>query len=375
MNIKTWLTLSVVFAFACDDVDEPGRSRREAALRMDVQAIEASGVVAVQAEHTFRRERIYASAGPRALSGTEPVVRGDRFRIASTTKSFTMALVLVLADEGALSLDDTVDTWLPGVISGNGNDGTAITLRQLLSHRSGLSNHVEDLFAMLGEAESSEEIDAILQRTWTPLELVALATSHAPIDDPGETFYYSDTGYVVLGLVIEAVTGTPFRTALHERILAPLHLRDTYVPTDASVAGPHMHGYAELPFADGLVDVTEISPSSLDAAAEIISTPADVNTFFEALLRGRLFGPAQMAAMKDALPTGDEGPLYGLGLSYQPLSCGGGYYAHAGDTLGFHTRNGVTEHGERSVCVAITGDGEFEAPTLALIDRALCARR
>jgi D-alanyl-D-alanine carboxypeptidase len=375
MKSHTLLVLISCFAFGCGDVDEPRRIQPDAALQADVQAILATGVVAVQAEHSYGEDRSYASAGPRVIGGAEPVAHGDRFRIASTTKTFTMALVLMLAEEGALSLDDTVENWLPGLVSGNGNDGASITLRQLLAHRSGLNNHVEVLVSMLGDAESRAEVDAILARTWLPRELVALATSLEPLDAPGRAFHYSDTGYVLLGLVIEAATGRPWDTALRERITTPLQLRDTYVPSDASVEGPHMHGYSELPFADGLVDVTEISPSSLDAAAAIISTPADVNAFFEALLRGHLFGPAQMAAMKDALPTGEGSPSYGLGLSYRSLPCGGGFYAHDGDTLGYHARNGVTEDGKRAVCVAITGggQGDFDAPSLALIERVLCA--
>jgi D-alanyl-D-alanine carboxypeptidase len=372
---KTLLAISLFTCSACGDGESD--APLPAALARDVRAIAATGVIGVQAEHAFDRQRLFASEGFAELETKKPIVDGSRFRIASTTKTFVMALTLMLVEAGTLSLDDSVEAWLPGVVAANGNDGARITLRHLLQHRSGLNNHVEDLFAELGQARSAAEIDALLTKTWTPGALVALSTSHQPLFPPGTEFAYSDTGYVLIGMIIAAATGETWQAQLTRRVLEPLQLHDTAAPgTSPQIEGAHMHGYAELPFSDGWVDVTQVSPSSLDAAASLISTPHDVNTFFRALLRGDLFGPSLLTEMKTMLPVAEASErAYGLGLAWSTLSCGGGFYTHDGDTLGFHTRNGVSEDGRASVCIAISGEAErgFEVEARRLIDRALCA--
>lgn len=359
---------------ACTHPSTPETDPIQDALDRDVAAIAETGVVGVEAEHAIDGVRWHASAGFSDLATESPIAEDSRFRIASTTKAFVAALTLMLVEEGRLSLDDTVEQWLPGLIDANGNDGSRITVRQLLQHRSGLPNHVDDLVAELGAAPSAEAFDAVLLRVWDPVDLVGLAVSHPPVAEPGERFVYSDTGYVVVGLVIGAATGEPWEDVLADRILGPLDLAATTVPSTPDLPDPHLHGYAALPFADGWTDVTAIDPSSLDAAAAVVSTPGDVDRFFEALLDGTLLGPALLGEMTDGLPIEDGADVtYGLGLARVPLSCGSGYFMHSGDTLGFHTRNGVTEQGDRSVTLAISADGDFEAEAAALIDRALCS--
>lgn len=347
-------------------------------LQPHVEAIAASGVVGVQIEVDLDGDRSWVAAGVADRDSGRALHRGDRFRIASTTKTFVAAVVLSLMDEGTLSLDDTVETWLPGVVVASGNDGATITIRHLLQHRSGLANHVDDQVAMLLAATTPEEVEAVLLRTWTDEELVALAVAHPSLSAPGEAFAYSDTGYVLLGMIVQAATGDTWQSAIANRIVAPLNLRDTYA-ADAGpdIEGPHMRGYGALPPSGALADVTRIDPSALGAAGAVVSTPGDVNRFFAALLGGELIGPASLAAMTAmtaTLPVGEDAPgmAYGLGLAFVPLSCGGGYFTHDGDTLGYHTRNGASAGGDAQVTVAISGDGEFEAPVRALFDQVFC---
>jgi D-alanyl-D-alanine carboxypeptidase len=158
-------------------------------------------------------------------------------------------------------------------------------------------------------------------------------------------------------------------------VLAPLALRDTYAPAaELTIAGAHMHGYGLLPGSEQPDDLTAVNPTGLGAAGALVSTPADVNTFFVALVRGALISPDLVIQMSATLPVGADRPgvEYGLGLAWAPLSCGSGYFMHDGDTAGYHTRNGVTPRGERSVTIAISGDGDFEAEATALVDQALC---
>src|SRR5262249_15019906 len=156
-----------------------------------------------------------------------------------------------------------------------------------------------------------------LLRPWTPAELVALAVAHDPEFPPGTRWSYSNTGYVVIGMMIERVTGEPWDHEVTERIIEPLALADTYAPgSDPSIAGPHAHGYLDLHLHDRSdpVDVTELDPTVLDAEGALISTTADLDRFFRALLGGELLGPDLLAEMKTTMPI-DEGPPgteYGL---------------------------------------------------------------
>ncbi|HEX6243803.1 MAG TPA: serine hydrolase domain-containing protein, partial [Polyangiales bacterium] len=329
----------------------------------------------VQVDRMLDGVHSFHSAGVADLNRRTTIQPDSRFRIASTTKAFVAALTLVLVDEGALDLDDTLDHWLPGIAGDSGVDASAIRLRDLLGHRSGIANHVDELTAELAQAESPGAFMQLLQRHWTPRELVEQAFARGPQAQPGRVFGYSDTNYVLIGMIIEAATGESWQRQLPARVLEPLALSHTFIPgAELGLSGTHMHGYAELPFARGYRDVTALSASALDAAAALVSTPSDVNRFFASLLAGELISSASLREMTRVLPVSDEpgAPSYGLGIAYTPLGCGGGYYGHPGDTLGFHTRNAVSVDGARSVCIALSGDGEFEQASAALIENVLC---
>ena len=344
-------------------------------LASDVDALAASGVVGVQVEQLVNGTRHWASAGVSDLHRRSAIQPESRYRIASTTKAFVAALTLRLVDQGVLDLEDRLEHWLPGIAEGSDLDASSITLRHLLSHRSGIADHVDDLEALLAEARSGAAFMALLQQRWSPAELVALAFAHGALAKPGQDFRYSDTNYVLIGMIIEAATDQHWEEALAEQILEPLMLRHTVAPGAVpALPGAYMHGYATLPFASGYRDVTPLNPSALDAAAALVSTPADVNTFFSALLGGKLVSDAALREMKSLEPVSDQpdAPSYGLGLMFVPLPCGGGYYGHPGDTIGYHTRNAVSEDGKRSVCIAISGDGDFDPASNALIARLMC---
>jgi D-alanyl-D-alanine carboxypeptidase len=367
----TGVSLLLLTLTACGD-EEPPR-----ALVSDVDALAASGVVGVQVEQLIDGTRHWASAGVSDLHRRSPILPNSRYRIASTSKAFVAALTLRLVDAGLLALDDCLEHWLPGIAEGSEIDAGSITLRHLLSHRSGIANYVDDLQALLAEASSNAAFMAVLQQRWSPTELVALAFAHGALAEPGRAFRYSDTNYVLIGMIIEAATGQRWEEALAEHVLEPLMLRHTFAPGEMStLPGAYMHGYATLPFHEGYRDVTPLNPSALDAAAALVSTPSDVNTFFAALLGGELVSAEALREMKSLEPVSDQpdAPSYGLGLMFMPLPCGGGYYAHPGDTFGFHTRNAVSEDGRRSVCIAISGDGDFDPASDALIARLMCPR-
>jgi D-alanyl-D-alanine carboxypeptidase len=281
-----------------------------------------------------------------------PARPGDRFRIGSVTKSFVATLVLQLVGEGRLSLDDNLERWLPGLVPG----GEKITVRQLLNHTSGLYNYTDD--------------PPEPPRRFRPQELVAIAAGHKPLFAPGTEFSYSNTNYILAGLVVERVTGWRLANQLEQRILQPLGLDDTELPTtQREVAGPHVRGYAppdeDWRVSDGparLVDVTEMDTSWAWAAGAMVSTTADLARFYQALLGGQLLTPKllkQMRTTVDASRVG-HGTRYGLGLEVLRLGCGVELWGHGGSLEGYGTTAFSTPDADRQLVMAINLQPEPE---------------
>ncbi|MET9882981.1 serine hydrolase domain-containing protein [Streptomyces sp. NPDC006430] len=310
------------------------------------------------------RTRTY-TAGVGDLTTGSKVPTDGQVRIGSNTKAFTAVVVLQLVGEGKIGLDATVDTYLPGLVRGEGIDGRRITVRQLLQHTSGLPEygiHVDD--------------DEIRNRYFEPRELLDIALRYKADAAPGTTWGYSNTNYVLAGLIVQKVTGRPLAEEMDRRIIKRIGLRHTYFPApgEMTVREPHPQGYHRNPADGPLRDFTEMDPSAGWAAGQLISTNSDLNRFFTALLAGRLLPAAQLAEMRTTVPAGTSGLRYGLGLTSRPLSCGGVYWGHGGDIAGYETRGGATDDG-RAVNVAVTTIPTAEAATQHVkdaVDRALC---
>jgi D-alanyl-D-alanine carboxypeptidase len=218
----------------------------------------------------------------------EKVPIDGRFRIGSMTKSFTATAVLQLVAKGRLDLDRTVASYAPDLLPA---EYAPITIDQLLSYTSGLPS---------ADIDHKDPAWFLPHRfdTWTPRQLFDLAF-HTPdgavkplLFDPGTRQNYGNIDYLVLGAVIEKVTGRPYGEAIENGVIRPLHLTATTVPgTDTEIHGPHAHGY-ELQNGS-YVDITEANPTYQWAAAEIISNAPDLDRFLTALMSGRLLPPAQ----------------------------------------------------------------------------------
>jgi D-alanyl-D-alanine carboxypeptidase len=323
-------------------------------LQRDVDAVHAAGVTGVQARLVTRDGRqLVATAGVADRGTGQPVPPTGYFRIASTGKTFVATVALQLVAEGRLSLDDTVERWLPGVVRGNGNDGRRITVGQLLQHTSGIHDDFPDF---------ASAADYYLHRydVYTPEEIVTRAMSHPPDFTPGTAWGYSTTGYILADMIIERVTGRPWNEEVSRRIIRPLGLTHTFWPgLSPTLPQPHAKAYKQFQ-TDGLVDVTEQVIADPEGAT--ISTTGDLNRFFRALLGGRLLPPAQLAEMKRTIPIGPDfeqllpGARYGLGLFQRPLPCGGTFWSHPGGDAGYLTDDGVTADGRRSVAISMTGE-------------------
>lgn len=342
-------------------------------LQQQVDAIHDTGAVGVHAEVTSPDARDSARAGTAEMNSRRPMPRNGRFRIGSATKTFTATVVLQLVGEGWLSLEDTVEQWLPGVVRGNGNDGSRITVRQLLQHTSGIRDVGPDIPAL----QSAEGYRAERFRTYAPEELVRLAMRHPPAFSPGTDWSYSNTNYVLAAMIIREVTGRSWAVEVKDRIIRPLGLRDTRTPgAFPFILGPHAHGYAAFG-ADTGIDVTALNSTMAVGSGSVISTTHDLNRFYSALLGGRLLAPAQLDEMTATEPAPELGVRYGLGLGEIPLSCGGSYFGHPGELLGYHTWSGVTRDGTRTAVVYVTGVGgkDTQRAMSALVDQELCRSR
>jgi D-alanyl-D-alanine carboxypeptidase len=254
----------------------------------------------------------------------------DRFRMGSNTKSFVATVALQLVGEGTLSLDDTVERWLPGILP----YGDQVNLRQLLNHTSGVPDYQRLLEPKILAGGDSAT------RTYTPRDLVAMIADKRPDFAPETSWNYSSTGYIVAGLIIERATGNRLGDELQDRIIKPLHLRHTSFPIDTTaIPGRHANGYGEV--EGGLRDLTVFNSSAAWATGGLVSTATDMAHYWRALLGGKLLAARQLAAMKTTVPVGHGLPIsYGLGLmkfdSYDSEGCGV-MWGNGGDIPGFST--------------------------------------
>ncbi|TDC80178.1 serine hydrolase domain-containing protein [Streptomyces hainanensis] len=369
--IRRRLTAAALFAATLVGVAAPvaaagGRDTDPVREQVDrlVEQDGVPGALAFTGDATYR-------AGT-AESGTDrPMVGADgRVRIASNSKSFTSVAVMRLILDGRLGLGDRAGAYVPRLA------GSEVTVRELLAQRSGLPEYVGLM--------DWTAVDS------TPEDHLALALSQEPLFEPGTDWAYSNTNYLVLGMIIESVTGDDFRTYVEDTVIEPLGLDATYWPEPGETAlrGPHAHNYGVSP-ADpeaGPTDLTELPGHLFGAAGGLVSTPEDLNAFWEALFDGELLPRWAVWLMThDASTVGGDGvhpedTRYGYGIASFPLSCGGRYYGHGGDlpgdtVLGGHLP-GSRAAGSRTVTVYTTTmamPGDTRTHLQETVDTALCA--
>ncbi|MFJ5926220.1 serine hydrolase domain-containing protein [Kitasatospora sp. NPDC092948] len=332
--------------------------------------VKADGVPAALATVKGRdgRTRTYTAGVGDLATGAKVPVDGQ-IRAGSNTKAFTAVVVLQLVAEGKVGLDATVDTYLPGLLRGDGIDGRNITVRQLLQHTSGLPDYLD--------APELTDFTTIQYRYFEPRELLDGALAQKALFAPGTDWMYSNTNYVVAGLLIQKVTGRPYGEEVTKRVIDRIGLRHTYVPATGETAlrEPHPHAYLNTGPGGPRIDYTEMDSSMAWSAGAVVSTNTDLNTFYSALLTGRLLPAAQLAEMRTTVPAELIGPgvRYGLGIESKPLSCGGLVWGHGGTAPAHRNRGGVTEDGRAVSITVTTVPGEPAATHVTdAVDAALC---
>lgn len=247
----------------------------------------------------------------------DPMTPDLYMRIGSNTKSFTTTAILQLVDQGRIGLDDPVGTYVPGV-----PNGEVLTIRQLGMMRSGLFDYsVVTVPQWAGDP----------QRQWTAGELLAISFGEPVNFAPGARFDYDNTNTVLLGVVVEQVTGQPIREYIQQHILTPQGLAHTAFPAGAEFPTPHPPGFWRTP-AGEIVDTSTWNTSWGDAAGQMISTVDDLHTWARVLATGALLSPETQREREQFLPAPDEGEgvVYGFGMTDN-----NGWRGHDGNILGY----------------------------------------
>ena len=289
--------------------------------------------------------------GTTKLGATIPPTADTYFRIASNTKTMTAAIIMQLAEENKLSLDDPVSKFVPHVPNGG-----HITIAELLEMRSGLYNYSN-------APEISQSMDHHPDRVWTPAQLLAIAFAHPPNSPPGTAYVYKNTNYVLLGLIIEKAGGKPLAQAMHDRLFAPLHLEHTQLPPSNvnTLPDPYSHGYLYGSSSVAIVgtppyspqfqaaaragtllptDYTNVNHSFAAGAGGVVSTANDLATWIQALVSGRVLNPQSQRRWLDSPqpedPANPDGQQYGYGITklhWGPNTM----YFHGGETAGYNS--------------------------------------
>jgi D-alanyl-D-alanine carboxypeptidase len=341
------------------DTGQAPEDALNAALGQSFSESGAPGVVAaVQTpDYTWVETR-----GVADRTSEEPITPDVHQRIGSVNKTFTVSLLLQAEADGLLSLDDTIDQYYEGIPNGD-----EITLRQMANMTSGIASYTFN----------EQFRDALLsdpQRVWTPEELVQFAIDDSPAFDPGTEFQYSNTNTVLLGLVLQQVTGRPIGDLYREQIIEPLGLQETSFPEleDSSLPDPQARGYTLQGQSGGEpVDITNLNPSWGWTAGAMISTMDDLLVYGRALGTGEgLLPPEQQAERLDSFLGGDIPPntadrAYGFGIGREY-----GWLGHTGTLPGYNTTVYYSPELDATVVVETnsdisSGDCSDDNPTLA----------
>jgi D-alanyl-D-alanine carboxypeptidase len=276
----------------------------------------------------------FGTKGLADIANKVPMTIDHKLRIGSITKTFTATVMLQMAQEGLLGLDDTVEKWLPGIL-GNYQYHDKITIRQLLNHTSGLNNY----WHLSMDPKSmyyQEYFGGTWTKLWDPRELVKETISLPALFAPGTAWAYSNIGPILEAMIVEKITGEAFETVMTRRIIENLGLYNTYLPGDENLVAPHARGYLDYTNLNGVYDAgddcTNMNPSFAWASGAIVTSIEDLLRYGTALASGEMLNTQYQAErvnnMVNISPDGSA--KSGLGIMIV-----NGALGHNGDIFGF----------------------------------------
>ena len=362
MQRRAFLSIALVLVLGCSDdtIAPPAATGLQGLADSLARAWNLPGLVV--AVRRAGEEPNVVATGRADLANGRPMSPIDRFRVGSLTKPMVATVILQLADEGRLSLDDPLARFLPGVLP----EADRVTLRQLLNHTSGIGDYVDDPgFINAAFANPS--------RVWTPQELIAIANGMPRSFPPGAAgrWEYSNTNYILLGLVAEVAGGAPIAALLLTRVFEPLGMTSTYFSNSPALVAPFAQGYADLNGIPNWAVGTLVSPTVAGAAGAVVSTAGDLLRFVEALAAGALVSPASQAARLTTVPAsrvrlpGESFDIeYGLGVLV-----GDGWIGHNGAIPGYETEAYAKEDVGSAVVLVNKSTSTFAALPIAIAVR------
>ena len=328
----------------------PGLDRE--ALQHDLGRVRGQGAVGVVGAVRGHHARWKGAAGVRSIDAARGARADDTFRVGSITKSMVATLALQQVQAERWSLHTTVGDVLPGLLPGHDD----VTLEQLLAHRSGLPDYVSTLIAGVS---TPEQLLSVVRRHYTDRQLVDAALTQSWSFAPGTDYSYSNTGYVVIGMMLERVTHHSIRHLLRARVFRPARMHHSSFPTHLpGFRRPHLTEYAtfERPY-----NVDDTNPSVFSSAGAVVSTASDLDRFYRALFTGRLLRPDLVSTMATPRTLESGKPAYGLGIYRVGDPCPGPdgeqqyLYGHDGATFGTLSVTFTSADGQRQASIDYTG--------------------
>ncbi|GAA3988789.1 serine hydrolase domain-containing protein [Allokutzneria multivorans] len=378
--------MSKIKLIACGTVAALGLGAGSAAalpsdLQSTLDAVHSAGMPGVFAEVRDGKAVWRGASGVADLATGRPVAADMRHRVGSITKTFTAVAVLLQVEKGRVRLDAPIADYLPRLVPGE--RGRKITVRMLINHTSGLAEYLPVAFPSLAEM-SPKSLDDNRFRRFRATELIAMGVNAPPAGEPGSTpGTYSNTNYLLLGQLLEKVTGRPAEEVITRTVIERAGLRNTEFPDSPRVQGPHSRMYESLfGTIDPPRDYSVYDMSWVSTGAALVTTMADLNRFYARLLSGKIVSAASLEQMQRTVPVISlEGkPIdYGLGLHKVTTSCGT-FWGHDGSVWGAQALSLTRADGGRQLSYALnlahwTKLDRLDAALESFTRKALCAER
>ncbi|MEW2068997.1 serine hydrolase domain-containing protein [Streptomyces sp. NPDC007346] len=332
-----------------------------AALDAAVENVHRAGMPGLFAEVRDGDQVWRGAAGVADVATGRPVTAGLRHRVGSVTKTFTAAAVLQQVERGRIGLDTPIGRYLPKLVPRERGD--AITVRMLIDHTSGLAEYLPYAYPSLRAypdlaKTGPQSLDDHRLTRFDPAELIAMGVAAPAVGAPGGTpGVYSNTNYLLLAQLLEQATGTTAERCITRNVIERAGLRDTAFPTGPHVDGEHSRlyeawfGMIDPPRDHSVHDMSWVGPS-----ASLVSTVADLNRFFAALLAGEIVAPSSLAQMQRTVPVvSQEGRTIDYGLGLHPMEDPGHdtFWGHGGTVWGGGTLAMIRADGKRQLAVAV----------------------
>ncbi|MFF5264795.1 serine hydrolase domain-containing protein [Actinomadura viridis] len=325
-----------------------------AKLRVTLDATHEAGMYGLYSAVRHDDDVWRGASGVADVRTRRPVRPDMRHRVGSVTKTFTAVAVLGLVEQGRLELDAPIARYLPGTVPGE--RGQKVTVRMLLDHTSGIGDYVVSAFPSWRRL-SPESLDENRFRTLRPEQLIAWGLEAPPTNAPGEGWSYSNTNYVIIGKLLEKVTGVKAETYIQRSVIRPAGLKSTYFPAGPFILGSYSRMYEALyGYAKPVREYSVYDMSWAGTAGALVSTTDDLNRFYRSLLTGKLIGTGALAEMQRTVPVKDaDGNTlmnYGLGIYSVDLPCGR-FWGHDGAVFGAGTQALSSNDGRRQLALGL----------------------